>query len=195
MDNKQIQDQRMRGYFMDSAKNLIKGERLRSISARHVADHAGYSYATLYNYFKDINDLIFRCVEDFAGEAAEFITGKSASAAPGRERIKATAKAYAQYFAEYPGVFELFFMEKMGNFGNRRETAEAITGLLVRLCAEDTEVWAKETGMTREKADACITQLNYTLAGLLLFYENRLSPPDYNAFMAEVEKNIESIVG
>jgi len=194
MDRKQIQDERMRGYFIDSAKNLIKGEGLRSISARHVADHAGYSYATLYNYFKDINDLIFRCVEDFSGEAENFIQSKVKDITPGKNRIKATAKAYLEYFTEYPGVFELFFLEKMGNFGNRKETAGLITGLFARLCAEDAGIWAAEEGLKQERVEETIDRLNSTMAGMLLLYENRMKPDKYSDFINTAAKYLDEML-
>ena len=49
-----IQEERIRKYFIDAAKELIRGEGLSVVTARNVAERAGYSYATLYNYFKDI---------------------------------------------------------------------------------------------------------------------------------------------
>ena len=55
MKNKIIQEQRIKGYVIQAAKEILKGEGLKSISVRNIADQAGYSYATLYNYFKDIN--------------------------------------------------------------------------------------------------------------------------------------------
>ena len=53
MEKKEIQEQRMRGYFIQATKEIIKGEGIKSVSVRNIADRAGYSYATLYNYFKD----------------------------------------------------------------------------------------------------------------------------------------------
>lgn len=194
MDNKQIQEERMRGYFIDSAKDLLKGEGLRSISVRHVADHAGYSYATLYNYFKDINDLVFRCVEDFCKEAEDFIEEKTTQAPDGLPKIKATAKAYAEYFTEYPGVFELFFLERMGNFGNKPQTAALITGLLDRLCEPHWSLAVSSGSLTREEALKARAQLHYMLPGMLLFYENRLEPDNYGDFMSTIADAVEGIV-
>ena len=54
MRNRQIQEERIKTYFLDSAKNLLRAEGLKGVSVRNVAYRAGYSYATLYNYFKDI---------------------------------------------------------------------------------------------------------------------------------------------
>ena len=62
MEKKQIQEQRIKSYFIQATKEILKGEGLKCISVRNIADKAGYSYATLYNYFKDVQDLIHEMV-------------------------------------------------------------------------------------------------------------------------------------
>ena len=49
MKNKEIQEKRMRDYFIQATREILKGEGIESISVRNIADRAGYSYATLYN--------------------------------------------------------------------------------------------------------------------------------------------------
>ncbi len=58
MENKEIQELRVKGYFVQAAMELSKGEGLKSSSVRNFEERAGYSHASLYNYFKDIKDLI-----------------------------------------------------------------------------------------------------------------------------------------
>lgn len=184
----------MRSYFIESAKNLLKGEGLRSISVRHVAGHAGYSYATLYNYFKDLNELIFVCVGDFQKEAEEFVARKTDGVPAGRERIKAISTAYAEYFTEYPGVFELFFLEKMGNMGNKGEMAELIYTFLDRLCGDDWDACIKSGEYTPDEVAKMKDRLRFTLAGMLLYYENRMHPSTYEQFIAGVREQIDGIL-
>lgn len=88
MNNKEIQEQRIRGYFIDATREMLKGEGIRSINVRAVADRAGYSYATLYNYFKDIKELVFICVKDFQEEAEAIINEKASAAPEVRIRLK-----------------------------------------------------------------------------------------------------------
>lgn len=192
-ENRQIQEERMRGYFIESAKNLIKGEGLKSISVRNVAHHAGYSYATIYNYFKDINELLFRCVEDFCREAEDFVAAKTKER-QGIEGIKAVARAYVAYFAEYPGIFELFFLERMGDFGNKPQTAALITGLFDRLSAAHWETAVAKGEIDPERARKGRLQLHYQLPGMLLFYENRMEPVSYVEFMGHLESAIDKAI-
>lgn len=194
MSNKKIQEERIRNYFLDSAKNLLRAEGLGSISVRNVAYHAGYSYATLYNYFQDINALLFSCVEDFCREVEGFAAQRSAGCTDPKERLRVQAKAYAEYFVEYPGVFELFFLEKMGDFGGRSETAELITGLLDRICRQAVEECVRCGAYSAGEAGAIMDRLRYVLPGLLLLYENRLYPDNYATFMEKLDSALVAVI-
>jgi len=36
------------------------------------------AFATIYNYFRDVNDLVFLCVEDFLKECEDFVDQRTA---------------------------------------------------------------------------------------------------------------------
>jgi len=194
MEKKQIQEKRMRGYFIESAKNLLKSEGLKSISVRHVADHAGYSYATLYNYFKDINELIFHCVDDFQKECAGFVKSKTRKAGNGKNKLKAITKAYIEYFIEYPGVFELFFLERMGNIGNKTETSQLIYNLLDSISEDQWNTCVREGLIDENNAKKLKDQLRYITVGLMIYYENRHQPEDYKEFIKMVDEQIDGVL-
>jgi AcrR family transcriptional regulator len=194
MDRKQIQEERMKGYFIQATKDLLKGEGLKSVNVRSVAYHAGYSYATLYNYFKDLNELIFVCVKDFQDECQQQIISKTEKIKPGKEKIKAIAMAYINYFTEYPGVFELFFLEKMGNLGNKRDTSELIYRFLDQLCEEQWKYCINEKIVNEIDVENLKSQLRFCIMGMLLFFENRLQPENYKEFIQLVDKQIDFIL-
>lgn len=88
MDNKKIQEERMKRYFIQATKKILKGEGLKAVNVRTIAKEAGYSYATLYNYFKDIKDLVFECVKDFQSECKEIVDLEAKGTQRGVSRIK-----------------------------------------------------------------------------------------------------------
>ncbi len=190
MERKQIQEQRIRGYFVQAAKDILRSEGLKGISVRNVAQNAGYSYATLYNYFKDIRFLVFECVSDFQNECTAFIEERVAGAAPGIGRLRAVSKAYLEYFVEYPGIFELFYVEKMSAYGNSNETAELIYSYLDKLCDDDWNLYARQMNLSDELVGKLKDQMRYTLIGLLLFYLNRHYPASYDEFIDRAEKQL-----
>ena len=101
--NKKLEE-RTRALFIKSAMDILRSEGIRCISARNVADAAGYSYATLYNYFKDMNTLVFECLGEFRMECFDFV--ENAVSAHNDEsapvKIKSRLKALAMYFIQYP---------------------------------------------------------------------------------------------
>lgn len=56
---KKLQRQRMLKYFIEAAAEIIKEEGMDAITIRKVADKAGYNSATIYNYFENLDHLIF----------------------------------------------------------------------------------------------------------------------------------------
>lgn len=171
----------MRGYFIQATKEMLKGEGLKSISVRSIADRAGYSFGTIYNYFKDINELVFLCVQDFEDECEEYIKSETDNK-KGLEKIKAIAKAYLGYFVQYPGIFELFYIERITETGKKPSTSELICTFIDKLCTEEWDKCIAQETITKEDAKLIQNGIKYLLPGLLLLYINRRHPTSYNEF-------------
>ena len=54
-----LRQRRIMNYFVEAADEIIRREGLSAVTIRKVADKAGYTSATLYNYFDNLNHLIF----------------------------------------------------------------------------------------------------------------------------------------
>jgi len=194
MKNKIIQEKRMRGYFIQAAKEILKGEGLDSISVRNIADQAGYSYATLYNYFRDVKDLIFECIKDFQEECEEIVLKETKNTPRGVEKIKDITRSYVRYFVEYPGVFELFFLERITDIEHKQSTSELICSFLDRLCDEEWKYCVKEEIVSIGAAEKMRSILKYQVPGMLLFYLNRRNPAEYKDFLNLVDRQLEKII-
>lgn len=59
MTNKKRQRKRMMLYFINAANQIILNDGFEEVTLRNVADRAGYNSATLYNYFENLDHLIF----------------------------------------------------------------------------------------------------------------------------------------
>lgn len=59
LQKKQKQRLRITNYFLDAAVNIIEEEGVEAVTIRKVADIAGFNSATLYNYFDDLQHLLF----------------------------------------------------------------------------------------------------------------------------------------
>lgn len=184
----------MKGYFIEATKEILKGEGLKVASVRNIADQAGYSYATLYNHFKDIKDLIFVCVEDFQDECAEFIRNETMNLPRGIDKVKSIIKSYMKYFVQYPGIFELFFLERISDISNKRSNIKLIHTFLDRLCSDEWNYCINKKIIRAEEASIMKEQIRYIVAGLLLFYINRRHPDTYSKFMEITDIQLNNIL-
>ncbi|HTI08798.1 MAG TPA: TetR/AcrR family transcriptional regulator [Puia sp.] len=194
MKNKEIQGQRMRGYFLAATKDLLKAEGLRSVNVRSIADKAGYSPATMYSYFKDANELVFLCVHDFYEECKQHVRNRIKGSEKGVDGLKTAVKAYATFFIQYPGVFELFFIEKMGDLGNKKGIADLINTSLDQACEEEWIYCISRKLLHAEEVEGLKAQIRYTVFGLLLLYLNRRVPASYTEFANQLNLQLDAIL-
>lgn len=193
MKNKKIQEERMRGYFIQATRDILKAEGISSLSVRNIADKAGYSYATLYNYFKDVNDLVFECVKDFQQECNDFVKSKTIGLKGGVEKLKSTILAYISYFVEYPGIFELFYLNKIGDFGNKQNVIAHIEKSLDFVTENEWKNCLTTGILIASDIEKLKSQLKFTVPGILLLYLNRRIPDSYTEFVNNVELQIQLV--
>lgn len=193
MKNKQIQEKRMKGYFLQATKDLLKAEGLKSVSVRTIAERAGYSYTTMYSYFKDVNDLVFLCVHDFYEECLTHVKNHTKKKEKGIDRLRAAVKAYADFFIQYPGIFDLFFIEKIGSFKEQKEVVDTINFSLDRICDEDWNYCISHGIIKSEDVELIKSQLRYIVLGLLLLYLNRRQPVSYTEFVSQLTWQLNTV--
>ena len=190
MSNKDIQEQRVRGYFVQATNEILRGEGISNLSVRNIAEKAGYSYATLYNYFKDINELLSVCIIDFIEEGKEFIIGETKDIQQGKDRLEAIIKSYVKFFIQYPGIFELFYITPLIN----TDSAKAIISFLEEMCNEDWTYIIENGDYSKDEIDIKKESVKYLITGLLVLYNNRRYPTDYVNFRKMVDSQIENIL-
>lgn len=194
-ERKQLQDDRMRRYFIEAACEIIKGEGIAAVSVRNIAERAGYSYATLYNYFSDIKELILYCVADFQRECTEMVTMQCAKVPAGKEGIVRRLISYVNYFVQYPGVFELSYTERYSGRDFVQETIDLIYSFPERVCHQDWELLVQEGVFTEERTLELQAHIRALVTGLLVLYTLRRRPMESGVFIQQVERQLRSVLG
>jgi AcrR family transcriptional regulator len=185
---KALQEERMKGYFLTAAKELIRGEGPGIVSTRNVAERAGYSYATLYNYFKDIRDLIFSCVEDFMAEGKEFVTQEVRGTVSGEKALIAISKSYSRFFIQYPGIFDLFYQEKINQISTAKSNLRAVDTFFDSLVEEEWKVIKNQKECTPKAVVRAQEFHKLALHGLIMFYLNSRTNENYGEVINRVEE-------
>ncbi len=192
MEKKEIQEERMRRYFIESGKKIIKGEGISALSVRNVADDAGYSYATMYNYFKDIYSLMNVCIDEFLDEVGEFVGQDSAAAASPSDVIANRAFSFVKYFVQYPGIYELLFLERLSSIGYKPEISTKTENLMLSLIAREFDLLY--SSKTAEQVQLLKNMFSAMIHGYLILYMNKRIPIDFIEFKKRFTESVNNFL-
>ncbi|MEC9488332.1 MAG: TetR/AcrR family transcriptional regulator [Halanaerobium sp.] len=194
MDKKAIQERRMKNYFIEAAKAVVREEGLNNLTVKKVADRAGYAPGTLYNYFADLNHLLFYCIVEFMAECKGEILKVTAKARGGRDKLIRASQTYFQYFMSNPNIFQLVFLADMGEVPPELE--EDINGLEVVLLLQDIlRDCAAEQNIREEKMPVIENILSTSLHGVMLFFIKARTVLDEGAVFRLIEEEIDFLLG
>jgi len=122
VDGKQsLKRSRIKAYFLEAAKEVIINEGVESVSVRKVADAAGYSYATLYNYFEDLNELLWDVKQAIINDLIELMQKKMHNVSLDLNGIKRLFKIYITHYFENPNIFKFFYFHKLNQPSKKTE--------------------------------------------------------------------------
>ncbi|TDT72269.1 TetR family transcriptional regulator [Hypnocyclicus thermotrophus] len=107
-EKKEIQKQRIKRFFIDATKDLLREEGLNSISTKKIGDKAGYSYATIYNYFSNFNELICISLEELANEMKEVLEESSKNLENNIGKLLELLNISIDYTIQNQHVYKLF---------------------------------------------------------------------------------------
>ncbi len=169
MNKKKIQEQRKRGYFIESAKNIIRESGVGNLTVKKVADMAGFAPGTLYNYFSDLNALLAYCAADFWEECKEHVLSATESTDQIKEKIIGSCRAYVEYFFDNPNVFKLMFLEEFGEIP--AEISEKVYNPeVISLISSYLQKGAEEGLIPADRLDKTGNIIANFIHGILLFY-------------------------
>ncbi|KUO51720.1 MAG: TetR family transcriptional regulator [Desulfitibacter sp. BRH_c19] len=110
---REIQKQRMMRYFIEAASQIVEEEGLGGVTVRKVADLAGYNSATLYNYFQNLDHLIFfasmRFLREYAQSLPRYVTGITNAL----ERYFRVWETFCFYSYDKPEIYHAIFFAKL----------------------------------------------------------------------------------
>lgn len=108
-EKQNLKNQRVRSYFIEAAKNIIVKEGAENVSVRKVAEQAGYTFTTIYNYFKDLNELLLETKNAMILELMNYMKGLLPVKVYNLEDIKKLNRLYIEYFINRPNIFTFFY--------------------------------------------------------------------------------------
>ncbi len=192
-DKKDYKRKRIKGYFLEAAKGLIINQGVEAVSVRKVADMAGYSYGTIYNYFADINELLWEVKIDMTNDLVEEISEKTQNTTYDIQGIKGLFRIYTAYYFKNPNVFKFFYLHSL----SRPEvtTEESIIEPDFNTMWKDTFKGFVDTGKLQEKDIEVVAKLIiYAVHGMLtLCFSNNGDLTEENVYK-ELDKIVDYLL-
>lgn len=174
-----VKEERVKQYFVNAAMEIIRAEGIEAASARTIAERAGYSYATIYNYFDDIDALLFHAIQGFMQECSDFVEENIQKAKNEEKMLYNLAKVYSAFFLQYPALLKLLHCQKI----NMAEGEKCECTLPENFFTE-----LAEKHCTMDTASAEYKRYNYALHGFLIFSLLRAKSVDYKKFIKLLEE-------
>jgi len=168
-EKRELQRNRIRSYFLEAAREIIIKEGHESVSVRRVADMAGYSYATIYNYFEDLNGLLWEVKNIMIRDIFENLMGKMKHETYDMAELKDGFKIYISYFIKNPNIFRFFFFHPLGKpetAGDNIEEGPDFAGMW----QETFRGLINEGRLSEEDVEAAAKAIIYSIHGLIMLY-------------------------
>lgn len=170
--------------FIDIAKEMILKDGIQSVSVRKIADEAGYSYATIYNYFDDLSALLWAVKKDMIQDLIEWMKDINISDLDG---IKNVFHRYIEYYITYPNVFKFFYfytldvsideIENEFNFNQLWNSTFSVIMDEYQLTIKDIEVISK-----------CLI---YSIHGILTLHFSQNGSTNIHSICSEIDQIID----
>lgn len=145
--HKQLKKDRVRQVFVETVCRLVSREGVGAVSVRRVADEAAYALATLYKYFRNLDELLWYARIEMINAVASHFQSRMPVKIDSWDELKTELAAFLAYFAERPTVFRFLYFHSLdpasrpaGASGNEAELAASmapVVGFLAGKAAPD----------------------------------------------------------
>src|SRR5665647_706611 len=165
-ERQNLKNQRVRSYFVQAAKKIILDEGVENISVRKVADLAGYTFSTIYNYFNNLNELLQDVKTDMIHDLILHMQKKAPQKVSDLDDIKKQNRMYIEYFIENPNIFRFFYSYRLQPV--QKNPAEILD---FSMQYQETYRGFVERGIIKESEVGVLAKtIIYSIQGLLALY-------------------------
>ncbi|MDY0236694.1 MAG: TetR/AcrR family transcriptional regulator [Gudongella sp.] len=112
---KELQRNRVMLDFINASDELIFDEGLENITLRKVAQKAGYNSATLYNYFENLDHLIFFSAMRFVKDYSLALEAYIKDAKNAMDRFLMVWECFNDYAFDKPEIYKAIFFPDLQN--------------------------------------------------------------------------------
>jgi len=185
---------RTKAYFLEAAKDMISSQGVESVSVRKIADAAGYSYPTLYNYFQDLNELLWETKGYMTLDLVEVLRNGVQYPLKDLAEVKGAFKAYIQYYLDHPNVFKFFYLYPLKRPEGIAEDAPMEPDFSA-MWQESFQVFVRSGRLEQKDIEAAAKALIYAIHGMLtLSYSNNGDLSDAKNLFRDLDQIVDYLL-
>ena len=116
MVNKQMQAERMKKYFVEAAYNILIEQGMDKLTVRNIAKRAGYSYATIYNYFNNFDELLWAVGVEVLHNLSDTLEKhykNEKEKLKGVQLLNSVYRKYIDFFLENENLYHFIFFKNI----------------------------------------------------------------------------------
>lgn len=176
--------------FIEAAKAQILTQGIENVSVRRVAEESGYSYATIYNYFKDLNALLWEVKKEMIQDLIHWMTLMIPDSKHDLDGVKQVFHSYIKYYFDNPNVFEFFYFYTVVPTGETIENTFDFNAMWV-----DTFSFLMKTHhLEFDEIQTISKSLIYTLHGILTLHFSHNGSHSYESVCREIDEILNYLV-
>jgi len=151
--------------FVDAAKAIILRDGVLTVTVRKIAEATGYSYATIYHYFKDLDSLLIAVKERMVEDVMIHMTSAEMPSFRDVADIQRMNRMYAQFYLDNPNIYEFFYTYRFTHETNPNYDLRFQDGWALAY-----ESFVKKGVLRKEDVATIAKTIIYTIHGLLALY-------------------------
>lgn len=110
--NKKTQWRRICNYFIEAAVDIIEEDGINKLTIRKVSDRAAFNSATLYNYFENLDELLYFAVLSFMKDYLDELDSMDFEGDSKIEIYKEIWVSFTEHALEYPEYYYIIFFKE-----------------------------------------------------------------------------------
>lgn len=192
--NREKKSDRLKRYFAETAKELIIKSGIESVSVRKVASEAGYAYATIYNHFLNLDELLWLTRAIFIEDIFEYMTkNETKKEIDSVDSLVNMFLLYSNYFITNPEVYRFLYFKnldpKYKTTNNLSESDSFKSNF-----AKSFSFLLTEKGYSMEKLMLKAKSIIYILNGILTLAISENDELELNDIEKEIKTHITDIL-
>jgi len=189
-DAKNVKKEYVKSKFVEAAKTIILQDGVSSVTARRIAEMTGYSYASLYNYFTDLNELLLETKLFMIRDMTQSGQDHASVMYDPLLHMKESMRNPVDFFISNPNIFRFFYMYEL-DYRN----VEAMKSLeLEKAYYQDFAPFVESGRIKEADIPALSRTILYSVFGIITLYlsNNGLTKDD---IYRDVDRIIELLLG